>query len=686
MSYSVVRRILAAVFVTIIGVTVAGLAASGKELIENGGFEDGTAFWTVHDYGAITVTDREAASGSYSLHMTGRTTTGSGPKQVITGEVEAGKSYRFSAKVKYTEGPEQKQFNYCIQNGPSWQGIQIMGSTVLNKGEWGTIEGVYTLPQGADLSETFIFIETVWTPNPDPVVDLMDFYVDDVSFSEATDVADTKPSVEPVKVEELGSTGIARSYKPIGDHNPLLPHRFGADPYALVYGDRVYVYSTNDIIERDSSGKIIDNTYGKIHTINCISSDDLVNWTDHGWIDIGPQFQGIATWANNSWAPAAAYKNIDGRDRFFLYFSNNANGIGVLTSDSPIGPFVDPIGRPLVSRQTPNANVVWLFDPAIVFDDDGKAYLYFGGGVPEGKAEMPNTARVVQLGDDMVSLAGIPQVVEAPWFFEAAFVHKIGDTFYFSYCTNWSRREGAVGKYMTEAAEIVYMTSKNPMGPWEFQGSILKNPGRYFGTWGNNHHSLVEFKGKWYIFYHTQVLQDAMGIRGGYRSTHVDEVTIAEDGTILPVIPTRKGVEQLKYLNPYQINEAETMAWAGGIATTPTSELSANFGLVNMVVEKLDTGDLGSFVGVSGVDFGDVSPRRFTAKVSSVLDGNVIKVTVDNPTNEAIAYVEVPNTGDLERFVEITVDLDKEITGVHDLFFVMFGKGFYFDAWSFEKY
>lgn len=122
---------------------------------------------------------------------------------------------------------------------------------------------------------------------------------------------------------------------------------------------------------------------------------------------------------------------------------------------------------------------MWLFDPAVVIDNDGKGYLYFGGGVPEGMAEMPNTARVVELGEDMVSLGGTPQAVEAPWFFEAAFVHKIGDTFYYSYCTNWSSRANATGKILTDVAEIVYMTSTNPMGPWEYQGSILKNPGQF---------------------------------------------------------------------------------------------------------------------------------------------------------------------------------------------------------------
>lgn len=576
-------------------------------------------------------------------------------------------------------------------DGVTWSDVDVVeGNTdyvtdrVFEPVEARYVRLLVTKPSSFDFDQDLVIYE--WEVYGTEVDYLADTDSDGIATTEMTDTLDNPELTESQRASRLDSADIAKSYKPIGDHNPLMPHRFGADPYALVYGDRVYVYSTNDIIESDGVGRIIDNTYGKIHTINCISSDDLVNWTDHGWIYIGPQLQGIAKWANNSWAPAAAYKNIDGRDRFFLYFANNANGIGVLTSDSPVGPFEDPIGRPLVSRHTPNANVVWLFDPAIAFDDDGTPYLYFGGGVPEGKAEMPDTARVVQLGDDMTSLAGTPRLVEAPWFFEAAFVNKIGDTYYYSYCTNWSSRVGAVGEYMTDTAEIVYMTSKSPTGPWQYQGSILKNPGRYFGSWGNNHHSIVEFKGDWYIFYHTQVLQDAMGLRGGYRSTHVDRIRVSEDGTIRPVVPTRSGVEQLKHVDPYKINEAETMAWAGGISTTPTSELSDNFGLVNTVVEKQGPEDTAGFVGISGVGFGDISPRRFTAKVSSQHSGNIIKVTTGSPENEAIAYVEVPNTGDLMRFVEVTVDLDKEVTGVHDLFFVMFGKEFYFDAWSFAEF
>lgn len=165
-----------------------------------------------------------------------------------------------------------------------------------------------------------------------------------------------------------------------GNANPLFSHKFGADPYAMVYDGRVYIYMTNDILEYNANGTIKDNGYSRINKITVVSSDDMVNWTDHGEIPVAGQ-QGAAKWANNSWAPAAAHKTINGKEKFFLYFADSANGIGVLTADSPIGPFSDPIGKPLISRSTSGVeNVTWLFDPAVLIDDDGSGYIYFGGG------------------------------------------------------------------------------------------------------------------------------------------------------------------------------------------------------------------------------------------------------------------------------------------------------------------
>jgi len=174
------------------------------------------------------------------------------------------------------------------------------------------------------------------------------------------------------------------------ENNPVVAHKFGADPAVLIYKDTVYVYSTNDMQQFEYSAGKEENRYNKINSLNLFSSKDLVNWTDLGEIPVAGKNggKGDAAWATNSWAPAIAYKNIDGKDKFFLYFADSGNGIGVLTADSPEGPFTDPIKKPLISRQTPNcANVNWLFDPAVFVDKDGnesnQIYLQGSKGTDE---------------------------------------------------------------------------------------------------------------------------------------------------------------------------------------------------------------------------------------------------------------------------------------------------------------
>lgn len=200
---------------------------------------------------------------------------------------------------------------------------------------------------------------------------------------------------EDIKMEKtIEEIAVTEGYKGLEDTNPIMTQRFGADPYAMVYKDRVYFYMTADEFEYDVTKEIKENTYGRIHRINVVSTDDMVNFTDHGFIEAASRL-GCAKWAKNSWAPAAAWKEIDGKPQFFLYFADAGGGIGVLQADSPTGPFRDPLGKGLITRETPNcADVLWLFDPAVLMDDDGRAYLYFGGGVPEGKVAAPGTGRV----------------------------------------------------------------------------------------------------------------------------------------------------------------------------------------------------------------------------------------------------------------------------------------------------
>ncbi|MDQ8735645.1 glycoside hydrolase family 43 protein [Paenibacillus sp. LHD-38] len=464
--------------------------------------------------------------------------------------------------------------------------------------------------------------------------------------------------------------------------NPVVSHKFGADPYALVFKDRVYLYNTNDVLEYDGDGNVKDNSYGNINKLSVISSDDLVNWTDHGEINAaGPE--GAAKWATQSWAPAAAHKVINGQDKFFLYFANNASGIGVLSSDSPIGPWVDPIGKPLISRSmSAAADVTWLFDPAVLVDDDGKAYIYFGGGVPEGKDEMPNTARVMQLSEDMIGVVGEAASIPAPFMFEDAGINKYNGVYYYTYCSNFYN--GARPEGSPPAGEIAYMTSDNPMGPWTYHGTILKNPGHFFGVGGNNHHVIFQFHDAWYIAYHAQTLSKAMGVPKGYRSTHLNKVLFSEDGSIGEIAADMKGVEQIKDFNPFVRVEAETIAWSAGINTQPLLTDDKEQTSVKLAVSDIGNGD---WTAVSKVNFGS-GATSFMAWVASAEDGGSIELRLDDPEGKLVGTLAVPSTEGWNQWVEVkTKVLGAE--GIHDLYFVFNGKPgtelFKIGAWQFSK-
>ena len=501
------------------------------------------------------------------------------------------------------------------------------------------------------------------------------------NVGEQNDESQNKNEQEEVKMDyaELfkGMT-LAKSYKGVANNNPIIEQHYGADPFALVYDDTVYFYMTADAYEYDAAGEIATNTYGKIRSLYVVSTKDMINFTDHGEITIAGE-GGATKWAHNSWAPAAAWKMVDGKPKFFLYFADNGGGIGVVTSDSPVGPFVDELGHGLIRRDMENCgNVEWLFDPAVIVDDDGKAYIYFGGGVPQGKAAHPYTARCAQLGDDMMSLVGVPTSIDPPYLFEDSGIHKFGDTYYYTYCSNFSVDQAGKDEYGIENGEICVMESKNPLGPFTFKERILRNPGYYFGTGGNNHHAVFKFKDQWYITYHTRILETEQGIVKGYRSTSIDEITIAEDGTIGDVKMTKDARKQVGYLNPYEKINGATFAVMGGVDTAPADEVSKKYGCGNLLLSKIDSGD---FVKLQGVDFGDKGATTVKATVKTNGKEGVIRVTIKFLNGEVVGYLPVKGSG------ETTVceaKLDKAITGVQDVYFTFSGEGYEIVDWIFE--
>ena len=506
-------------------------------------------------------------------------------------------------------------------------------------------------------------------------IDSITLSVPDVASTNKRTVAQLKAEFDKVSISKT-------AYKAIGNHNPLMGHKFGADPFGMVDGDRLYVYMTDDHIYKANGQPVGDSDYSDCRNVTVISSTDLVNWTDHGTQPVSGA-DGPATWANNMWAPCAAHKTIDGKEKYFLYFADNASGIGVVTSNHPYGPWKQPSGmNQLISRNTPNcSDVTWLFDPAVLTDDDGKSYLYFGGGVPEKKEADPGTARCVQLGDDMISIVGTPKTINPPYLFEDAGINKVGGKYLYSYCSNWTSNSGP------GVANIAYMKSDNPLGPFTYVGKCFDNPvgASWSGGGGNNHHAIVEFKGKYYILYHNRSLKSAM--RGDnkditndmeVRSTCISEIQVdTQNATITHLTSsgiTEAGVTQVRNFDPYQEVPGATMAWERGITTQYTKRATKY--VCTAEATK------GSWMGLSNVDFGS-GAIAFTAKVKGK---GIIKVCKSKPDakglSNTIAYAEIPSAS---SYTTVTVPVVNIPTNVLSNLYIVFSDEASLESWSFIR-
>lgn len=509
--------------------------------------------------------------------------------------------------------------------------------------------------------------------------------IDSITIS-VPDVKSTNKKTAKELMLELKQVSVKSGpYKKVGNHNPLMSHKFGADPFGMIDGDRLYVYMTDDHLYRSTDGKPITGEfdYSDCKMVTIISSDDLVNWTDHGTQPVAGANGGTgpAKWASNMWAPCAAHKTIDGKEKYYLYFADSSNGIGVLTSDSPYGPWVHPSGmNQLISRNTPNCgDVTWLFDPAVLVDDDGKAYLYFGGGVPSGKEANPGTARCVQLGDNMTSIVGTPKTINPPYLFEDAGINKIGNKYIYSYCSNWT------GNNDPGVANIAYMSSDNPLGPFTYQGRCFDNPGgaSWAGGGGNNHHSIVKFKGKYYILYHTRTLKSAMRSSNPdindnveLRSTCISNITVNEGSAKITNLTsgsiTEKGVSQIKNFDPYRTVPGPTMAWQKGVTTKYFKSGSDWICTAEMTS--------GSWMGLSNVDFSD-GATGFKAKVKG--DGLIAVTTGSVGANGTVLVLAEINSA--SEYTDIQVPLLRKTSGVQSALYIVAKGNLSLESWSFIK-
>jgi len=584
------------------------------------------------------------------LYVGGRTATWNSPGRPF--DLEPGTTYEISVEVKQTQLDSGRFILSCEHKRNGETSYENIAFAEVPKNEWTTISAQWT---AGDYDTYILYIEG-GEAKTNFIIRNFCLYAASAAPMAVQAEVEHEPFVMPESAEALtayfDALTLNPSYKKAGNGNPLFTQRFGADPGYLVWNDRLYVYTTNDVIEYNADGTVRENGYGLVNKINCISSDDLVNWTDHGAIPAAGR-RGIASWASNSWAPCATHKVVNGEDKFFLYTCNNGNGVYVLSADDPAGPWTDPLGHGLITRQTPNcANVTWLFDPAVFVDEDGTGYLYFGGGVPDGMQANPGTVRCVQLGDDMISIVGEPQVIDAPYVFEDSGINRIGDTYYYSYCSNWNTGGNPYGM---ESGAIQYMTSDSPMGPFTYVGQVFPNQGKFFGLYGNNHHSIAEFRGEYYLLYHNRPVEQAMGITGNYRSPQIDKLTVNADGTLASVRGTMTGPAQLQPLNPYQVVSARTMSRQAGLEITGYAD------------EALAVATTGDWLQVTGADF-SAGAKAFTLCASSQT-GGAVRVLTGGTDGTVVCEIALPAGTEM---APVTVEC-AAISGQQDVYLVFAG-------------
>ena len=502
-------------------------------------------------------------------------------------------------------------------------------------------------------------------------------------------------------------TTTAPAFKGATNNNPLSASVFCADPTALEYDGRLYVYGTNDHQEFMANGGKGDNTYGSIKSIVVFSTDDMVNWTFHGTIDTKKLCSSWnpSAWYKGygvSWAPSVTWRtNNEGVDEFFLYFCNSSHGVGVLKAESPIGPWKSPNKELMIHYGTPGANPLDTyanFDPGVTIDDNGVGWISFGGLGPN--TIMPGAARIVKLKPSMTEVDGSAVKINAPYHFEANELNVIGGKYVYTYCSHWNRNQSEWNTYKSEhninsampgGGTMCYMVTDTPMDPdsWVFRSDY--GP----GVSGNNHSHLQKFQGQYYHIYHDHggVLLDVMknagavdASAGDYRSICVNKATVDEGtATIDRVTLNLSGVSQIKNVNPYELQQAETMASCGGVEYQDFTNIKRNGRISSLGNDASENMQVkmaaGSWINVRGIDYGSTGAGKFVLRAKGT---GTMEIRSGNSPRTTVATINFSSTD----FEDQTVDIPSgKLVGVKKNLYLVVTEAtdFYVDAWQFSE-
>lgn len=462
-------------------------------------------------------------------------------------------------------------------------------------------------------------------------------------------------------------------YKTELNANPISGSIFCADPTAVEYEGRLYVYGTNDTQQAEND---TTNDYDQIKSLVVFSTDDMVNWVYHGRIETGE----IAPWVNTSWAPSIVSRvEADGLTHFYLYFSYNGSGVGVLTSTNPVTGWTDPLGKPLVDKNTPGLeNCPAPFDPGVCIDENGTGWLSFGGGAPPDKAKIHSfVPKIVKLGEDMLSFDSEFVSIDAPYFFEASELNYIDGTYYYTYCNDWQTRGSEwdyEGMDKPPSCSMAYLTTKTPLDSesWEYRGAYFYNSGQNAEgqsgmRWGNNHTHFCEYQGTNYILHHTLMLEELSGGTAGFRSMMVDYLPMdTATGEIPITAATRKGVSQIKLLDPYIENSGAVMFTSADTGYTEGADPAAK-----------STAD-GAWIYVRGADFG-YGASAFTADVKGK---GRIEIRLDDVNSDAVSFIEF----DSNEYTKVrSTDFAQFDGRNHNIYLVFSDADIELKSWQFAK-
>ena len=342
--------------------------------------------------------------------------------------------------------------------------------------------------------------------------------------------------------------------------NPVIRNLYSADPTARVFNGKVYLYPSHDIVPPEGQRK----DWFCMEDYHVFSSENLTDWTDHGVIVTQNKVPWVRPNSYSMWAPDCVCR--DGKYYFYFPSAPAAGGgfaVGVAIADRPEGPFIP---------EKESIKGINGIDPCVLQASDGNAYIFWGNGrcakLKPNMKELAddNPRETVKWGNREMEMVGVNCLKDLPnRQAEGPFAFEYNGNYYLTY------------PYVRENTEVLgYAMSKNPMGPYEYKGLIMAEHAN--GCW-TNHHSIVNYKGQWYLFYHHNFFSPNDDKR---RSVQIEKLFFNPDGTIQEVKPTMRGVGINKATEKIQIDRYSsaaadvtneyvdtTRAFAGGCATMP---------------------------------------------------------------------------------------------------------------------